>query len=84
MKEHDDGSVSGTDDPGQAGVSSQQNDRLPPEHLERNITRREKSVMDDEAAMLSREKWSLREKIRRIYVRVFRTGVKTLSWCAKA
>jgi diguanylate cyclase (GGDEF)-like protein len=55
MNNKDDGGTSGTNGPGQAGASSQPNDKLPTV-LEENISRREKSVLDDEAAVLSREK----------------------------
>ena len=51
----DDGSASEAGGPGQAGASSQPRDKLPTV-FEGNISRREKSVLDDEAAVLSREK----------------------------
>jgi len=55
MNNKDDGGASDTDGPGQANGSTQSKDTLPTV-LEENITRREKSVLDDEAAVLSREK----------------------------
>jgi diguanylate cyclase (GGDEF)-like protein len=55
MNHKDDDSASDTGGPGQAGASSQPKDKLPTV-LEKNISRREKSVLDDEAAVLSREK----------------------------
>ncbi|MHB1531335.1 putative bifunctional diguanylate cyclase/phosphodiesterase [Acidithiobacillus sp.] len=46
--------ASDTDDPGQGGGSSQHQDRLPAA-LEKEVTRRESAVIDDEAAILGRK-----------------------------
>ena len=54
MNRDDNDGASDTDDPGQAGGSSQHQDRLPAA-LDKEVTRREITVIDDEAAVLSRE-----------------------------
>ncbi|MDQ3187122.1 MAG: diguanylate cyclase, partial [Pseudomonadota bacterium] len=60
MNRKDNDGASGTDDSdidksGQPDLPGQHKDRLP-SVLEKNITRRESAVIDDEAAVLSREK----------------------------
>lgn len=54
MNRDDNDGASDTDDQGPPGVSSQHKDRLRAV-LEKDITRRERAVIDDEAVVLIRE-----------------------------